>query len=221
MSEPLSRTDCPYCTGIPGIGAQPPSNPRTVFDEVLFLGPAVAVTPTIGMFVPGYLLAITHEHVTSFAALGDSTLAKVHVWLTDTVAQLSKLFGEYLIFEHGSGALRTDASTGSCVTHAHLHLMPLPEAALQRIERELPWDEVESFPSIARWGRRNYALLGYRDRWKVALDVDLPGQWIRRVVATVLGRAELYDWALYSGHAELGMTLDRLRSRDGLASRAP
>lgn len=204
---------CPYCSNIAGVGQRPPdSQPRTLFDSLLAIGETTVLVPTVGLIVPGYLLAVTREHVLSFAQLPGSSLREVERWLEQLLPTLSESFGEYLVFEHGSGGWRKQAGSGACLVHAHLHLIPGFPHITSLLARDLDASRMDSLEQLTALSMDNYVLMGRPNHWYATAKVDLPGQWIRRRVAAELGRPEEYDWAVFAGEEELAQTLWRIPS---------
>lgn len=204
---------CPYCSNISGVGQRPPdSTARTPFDTALAIGETTVLVPTVGVIVPGYLLAVTREHVLSFAQLPGESLRAVERWLEQLLPTLSESFGEYLVFEHGSGGWRKQAGSGACLVHAHLHLIPGFSHMTSLLARDLCASRLESLEQLTAMSNDNYVLMGRPDHWYATEKIDLPGQWIRRRVAAELGRPDEYDWAVFPGDDELAQTLCRIPS---------
>lgn len=198
--------DCPYCANISGLNAGSPRRPRSDFDQVLAGSADVVIVPTVGMLLPGYLLAVTRTHVESFAQLDPEVLATAWDWIQKRVDQLSFAYGSYLLFEHGSGGTQP---SGGCVSHAHLHLIPgvreQEEVLIEALHAQ-PMDLTE----LSSFANNNYALIQGAGM-HIATDTDLPSQWIRRRVAEALGTPENYDWALFPGEENLKKTLNEAR----------
>jgi hypothetical protein len=200
---------------MPGVGVNPPMVPATAFDQILAAGPGVVLTPTIGMLVPGYLMVVTTAHLTSMAALGQSGLVALETWLSARLVQLAPVFGPYLAFEHGSGASRHDAPSGACITHAHIHLIPTAASLVSLLQEALTWQKLTALEDLASFAGCNYALLGSSEGLLISRETDLPGQWIRRRIAEAIGRADYYDWGIFSGERELHETLSRIPKLTG------
>lgn len=213
----VEQRDCCYCRSIPHVGPQSRESAAGPYDVILAKGPNAVVTPTIGMLVPGYLLAITFEHVDSLAALGKFELSRFEEWLTSVTLDLEGIFGSYILFEHGSGGEFPGSRSGGCIRHAHLHLIPAPVDLARSIIGSLSFRDVGNLTDIAGLADSNYALLGFGGRWLVADGIDLPSQWIRKEVARALGRPDQYDWALFPGESSLTRTLSKLQRWAGTA----
>jgi diadenosine tetraphosphate (Ap4A) HIT family hydrolase len=210
MTLDADCSNCPYCRNIPGVGAFPLKSAATEFDQLLNIGPGVVIAPTVGMFIPGYLLLITTRHVVSFSQLDEEQLSNVERFVGLSTRQLSGLFDEYLVFEHGAVSCGRSLH-GACVSHAHLHLIP----AARRVERALSsvvsWEPITGLADVIRLRESGYLMYGTQGRYYVSRYVPTSGQWIRRRVFEWLALETHWDWAAYSGRQELMMTLDRLR----------
>lgn len=114
---------------------------------------AVAV-PTIGAFVPGYLLIASARHATS---LGQLTLNERRAVQTLTEQCAARLTARYrrpvLGFEYG-----LNAPGSRRIEHGHLHLLPSTAgAALRQFLRwHLPLIEVESLEHLPTGTDRSY-----------------------------------------------------------------
>jgi diadenosine tetraphosphate (Ap4A) HIT family hydrolase len=203
--------DCPYCSNIPLGTAVAPPRPATPFDQVLVRHPRVVVTPTLGMLTPGYLLAITTEHLSSFGCLGEEELAQdVMPSVNKVLSDLRPVFGSYLIFEHGSSEVAP--FQGGCLTHAHLHLIPYPEHAVGVLMDALPWEPLSSMVALATECGSEYAYLSFGGASWLCREPGLPGQWIRRIVAPPIGSGDEWDWGVFPGTQHLGDTIRRLKA---------
>ena len=206
----FEEPDCTFCRSLPGVGLNPITAPSAPVDQILSVGPHVVLTPTLGTLVPGYLMVVTGENLTSMGALGPSRLPALESWLTSRLSQLEPVFGKYLVFEHGSGKSRRDAPSGACIIHAHLHLVPANDALITSLRQALAWRPLASFSDLASFADRNYTFLESEAGMFIETGIDLPGQWIRRQVARSIGRSGQYDWGVFSGEEELQETLSRM-----------
>lgn len=181
------------------------STRNEVFNKPLMVTDDFIVVPTIGSFVPGYLLVIPREHIYSLGELGETRLVHLEEFLDRYVSALEFEFGpRYLVFEHGSGG--PDRPGGSCVRHAHLHLIPVGEEALIELEGLLPFTELDSYQELTDFASHNYAFIDSGDKklvWQEPENVDqsgrLPGQWIRREVTRILALETDWDWLTDQG----------------------
>jgi diadenosine tetraphosphate (Ap4A) HIT family hydrolase len=114
---------------------------------------AIAV-PTIGAFVPGYLLVVPLTHSTSIGRLPPHERHGVRV-LTDQLAdRLAALYASPVLgFEYGLNVAR-----GRRVEHGHQHLLPsrIGPALRDYLDRRLPLVQVDSLEHLPSDDRRSY-----------------------------------------------------------------
>jgi diadenosine tetraphosphate (Ap4A) HIT family hydrolase len=194
--------NCPFCEDVLG--------PSSLFDkkspideqgEFLF-------KPALGMMMPGYLLAITRDHKTSFAQLGREKLANIDRHLVEYEHWLSERFGRYFRIESGSDNLK-DCGSGGCIEHAHIHVVPADEDVGPYVQEQLPWQKLEAYEDLTDFKGEPYIYLGRLASHYVVPNPRLPSQWVRRQIATVRG-LEDWDWAIDPNENNLNITLDKL-----------
>ncbi|HEY4778295.1 MAG TPA: hypothetical protein VIH47_01730 [Solirubrobacterales bacterium] len=200
---------CPLCAGIDFDGQRGAPLSGSPFDQVIRRGPGVVLAPTVGSILPGYLMAISADHLLSFGMLGSERLREeIEPWLAERLAELSPVFGEYVVFEHGSAG--EDDRQGGCVAHAHMHLVPAgPDLARGILDGE-EWQSVGAFSDIAAFAEAGYAYLGAAGRSWVLPEPGFPGQWVRRRIASWAGRPDEWDWGVFRGEPQLAETFERL-----------
>lgn len=207
-----STLNCPYCRNIFRVRATPSTKASSVFDQVLSIGPKVVLTPTLGMFVAGYFLIVSQEHINGFSSFTPVSLEELEFYTTKVIRLLSPIFGKYLVFEHGAPRKIKNESYGGCIDHAHFHLIPVNQKTLYEITNALPWKLLNSLSELS--GRENsYALFNPEGcAYYFVEEPKLHSQWIRRVVAQSIGVDSLWDWGAYRGEKELDVTLSALKA---------
>ena len=188
----VAPQECPFCNDWIDASASP-------FDTFLRQSPIVNLMPALGMLAPGYLLATTTEHLLSTAYLGAAGLAALANEVDALVGELADTFGPYLTFEHGSCP-----ESGSCIEHAHVHLIPAADELRQIILTSRRWRKLGTIADLADLAGTEYGLLQIDGDYFVDTE-PFPSQWIRQVVAGFVG-APVWDWALDSGWANLKTT---------------
>ena len=133
------RIDCEFCDLV--------DKPQSPFDIHESIGDGTLLKPTLGMMLPGYLLALTEEHVTSFAQLPEEQLRGIDASLSRYEESLGDKFGDYFRLEHGSDNITTCGS-GGCIDHAHIHLIPADNDVGAHIQDQLPWQQLDSYEDI-------------------------------------------------------------------------
>lgn len=181
----------------------------SAFDITLPLG-EVGLKPALGMLVPGYLLVVTKEHMTSFAQMGGDGLKEAGLKLDAFESSAGVIFqDDYFRLEHGSDNVESCGfGSGACVTHAHQHLVPGRKAA-ERMRTTLDWRDIGRYDNLADFQGEPYLYLGYDKKHFIVPKPRVVSQWGRRIIAKTYGQ-EVWDWALYNGAAQLATTLLRL-----------
>ncbi len=218
--------NCQFCDISQGIE-------RSLFDRAQDIGNGnFYLTPTVGMMLPGYFLVVTRPHNTSFAQRDRDELAALDHELTKVTDSFGEHFGTYFRLEHGSDNI-TECGSGGCIDHAHQHLIPANEDVGEYILDQLPWREVKDYGALEEFRGEPYiylgrsAIQGERARHYVVPNPQLPGQWVRRQIASVLGTTvrEVYgerhfeetigddaDWAIHPAAGNLSLTMIFLRA---------
>jgi Diadenosine tetraphosphate (Ap4A) hydrolase and other HIT family hydrolases len=164
------------------------------------------------MMVPGYFLALSRRHVDAVADLDADEIADTYSWVSRLTQTWERWFGEYMVVEHGSCP---GVKTGSCITHAHLHLVPLARTLAPTLlaSRDVTWREISGPRALGSFKGSGYVSLQTSDGLWASSDICLPSQWLRQQIAEKL-QLEVWDWALEPGLAQLGATLDRFSSEE-------
>ena len=207
---------CPFCHEIQG---RPPAAiqdlvPNRILDQT----EAYFVVPTLGQFLPGYILILSKDHLVSFADQPREDDAKLHQFIDAWVENLQREFdGACLIYEHGDTL--TGAKGGACLAHAHIHILCVPHLeslAELEIPKGIPIDRnyLESIrPSWSAGTPYLYCELRGETREAWLIDATgLPSQFMRRRVAAFLGHPDDWDWGSSLGVDNIMETLRRLGS---------
>jgi diadenosine tetraphosphate (Ap4A) HIT family hydrolase len=153
------------------------------------------IFPSISPLVSGHILLFPKIHVSNLAALSDSMLSQINV-LGKMVQFHENIDRKYFFFEHG---VKNDI--GGCgITHAHLHILPLPSEISNQVIIEIQKD----FPSITHGNlgqikdeaRRSTAYLFYGiDLLDLTLSLaeEIPSQYIRKIIAEKINKSD-WDW---------------------------
>lgn len=168
----------------------------------------ILLRPDLGMMMPGHFLAITKNHHTSFAQLERNRLSTLDKTLSAHESLLGERFGSYFRVEHGSDNIAS-VSSGACIDHAHIHLLPADEDVGAYIQEQLPWQEIDSYEDLVDFRGTPYIYLGRLAMHYVVPDPGLRGQWARRQVATVRDM-DVWDWAVCESETKLSETFKTL-----------
>lgn len=189
-------------------------------DRVLLETDHFVVVPTVGQIVEGYLIIVTKKHYLSMGHLPPSMYAELR-WVSDQTSRvLQGVYGiDCIQFEHGP--VGPSQSGGSCVNHAHLHVVPIDlDASVDIIPHLALMEtvEIDEYPASAqRMLTRNKSYLYIKPsegNTNGAILVDatgLPSQYMRRIIAKIVGKPDEWDWAVFVGERELLACLEKLR----------
>lgn len=202
----VARHECEFCCEFGG-------DPRARFSQeygglvssriVAREGGFVAM-PTIGQLLPGSLLILPQRHFHTCAHaqvdLGAADLTR----LVERACRALQPFGQSLVFEHGA----RPHTGGACgVYHAHLHIVPVPEAV---VLGELLPPRATTAVSLAEALQANEGA----DEYLLARDTNgqvgylgllpkdrehYPSQYLRRFLVRRFALSCPWDWREYIG----------------------
>ncbi len=183
--------DCLFCSLQDMSG---PSNPE---DEIIDESENFYAKAALGHFVFGYTLIISKEHFLSFSYLPEHLFPELESFRDSVINKLHKISQHPIsIMEHG--ALNRCQRGGSCIDHAHLHLIPLAADLYPALRQQFSFDELESISELRRFNDEKITYLYYqRERLRgqaVKLTQEVPSQLLRRIACQALGTPELWDW---------------------------
>jgi diadenosine tetraphosphate (Ap4A) HIT family hydrolase len=152
------------------------------------------VVPSLGQLVEGHLLIIPKQHGCALADLPPDALGELVRLKTTLVKAIRSHYGTCVLFEHGA---RTETSGGCGISHAHLHVVPLPAEKDPRALLEVSFrhHRVNGIADLASI-EKDCPYLYYEDASggsRVLYPAFLPSQYMRRVLAKALGNQN-WDW---------------------------
>lgn len=211
--------DCLFCS-IPEMST--PANPE---DEIIDESENFYAKAALGHFVFGYTLIISKEHFPSFSYVPEHLFAELEAFRDSVLDKLHNICEHPIaIMEHG--AMNRCQRGGSCVDHAHLHLMPLAADLYPLLSKKFSFDELEPISELRRFKEAQSPYLYYQREGRsghgVQLSQDVPSQLLRRIACQALGQPELWDWRdkplrdviqqFTSQYKRLGVAVPTLRS---------
>ncbi len=151
---------------------------------------------TLGQITDGgYALIIPKRHVPCVGAMKEQEIIKIDNILHIASNSIETEYGvRPIVFEHGV--------VGQTIQHAHLHLLPAKIRLCGRIYRDFPNAQICFLDSLKllRWiydamGGKKYLFWSTPENLlKIALDPPAPLQYLRTIVAEILGRPERGNW---------------------------
>lgn len=199
-AEPISNENlnaCPFCAVVEGresIAVAELAKGRIESRILARRGGAVAIAG-LGPLRPGYVLVLPKRaHHSPLSLLGRNDLADVESLSQEFAAKIRSVFNtEVVMFEHGT--LQDGVSSGMCISHAHLHLWPTDRVELPDLDLEYcSLQGLQGLRDIVRsyvYVKDNFSARAYFPA------SDQPSQFMRRVMASLDGHPDRWDWALY------------------------
>lgn len=193
-------------------GAQ--AGPDAVFDRILAQSPSFVAMPTMGSLVAGWCLIVPRRRLLNLTELTEVEkveLAELRMRLAERLGRGGKTVFE---FEHGARELGTAIGCG--VDQAHLHMVPLDFDLIAAVRSEQPisvvgkdatdvWSELSDAEYVLV--RRAVEEISY------GFYPELPiSQFVRKVVAHQIGRADRWDYRDDVGRDNALATIALLRN---------
>ena len=183
--------DCLFCS-IPEMSSPP--NPE---DEIIDESENFYAKAALGHFVFGYTLIISKEHFLSYAYVPEHLFPELEAFRDSVLDKLHSIC-EHPITTMEHGALDRCQRGGSCIDHAHLHLMPLAPDLYPVLSERFSFGELGSISEVRRFKDAQVPYLYYQREGlrshAVHLEQDVPSQMLRRIACEALGEPELWDW---------------------------
>ena len=109
----------------------------------------LAVIADLFPLTSGNILILSRLHHLNFAQVVEAYPSEIKALLNLLLPQYVQTFGRIAMLEHGSAEKMVD---GACITHAHLHLLPISRRAVDETMASdgLHWT---SFRSLQDFGR--------------------------------------------------------------------
>ncbi|MGH3278332.1 MAG: HIT family protein [Trebonia sp.] len=178
----------------------------------------------LGPLAEGYVLILSKSHYSCCAELPESQSAE----FSDLVRLVREaqvgLYGMSLMFEHGrSGACLPPGNGEDLCYHAHLHFLPCTVNLADSIAYDFAtltlddWAAVRSRYAISG---RPYLLAEMGNRIAYAETPDkIRSRYLRRIIATGLGKPELEDWVAFPSYDVVKAGRDKLALEMGRVSK--
>lgn len=168
--------------------------------RLIFSTSDFCILPTLGSFVPGYLMIITRDHIASIGHLANDKLDTLErlIACCKKVIQ-SKFLKRSIVFEHGP--VSPTKRGGCCIDHAHVHIVPTDLEIIHQFHSSLSIEKIEKIYEIQSYIRRGIPYIFYEnlDSSRFVLEGDIiPSQYVRQVIARNLNLPYgEWDWRHY------------------------
>jgi galactose-1-phosphate uridylyltransferase len=200
----MEHTACDFCRKF----AQP-SAAAQWYDRELVTAGQVALVPALGALATGSVLVLTRQHYLSMRAVPRPTLDTVLELTEAACSHLSERVGPTIVFEHGAGS----DGGGGCITHAHFQIMPMPLEINDIVSTRLSQVAADRIPTLRQFSdvtreNESYLLLMEPSGTTTVFHVsNLHAQFMRRVIATLLGEPDAWDYLAYPNYDRIKTTI--------------
>lgn len=215
--------DCDLCQAInPDVGdCTLQRHLHTGQQRVVAANEHAAAVPTIGAFVPGYLLVVPTTHVLSLGQLSDNELEAVEDLAHDLADQLHQVYRRpILTFEYG-----LNLPAGRRISHGHLHMLPSTADLGEWLTTHVPGYEIASYTQVPRGPDTSYITV--RDQTGTLTCYPVPNDAsprirLREIVAQLDPQIEdrAWDWQAHPFPELMRATVDELTTVKPPARRA-
>jgi len=181
-------------------------NNRCVLESDLFV-----CVPSIGSFVPGYILVIPRAHFLSFLGMPNFYLRECQDILNLLKNHYCQHYkSHFILYEHGTANEKNQG--GMSVLHAHFHLLPC-NVKMIKFCSEFQFAAFSCLSDVVNYYRavgdnRPYLLLRDSDAvWYLAFSQSIPSQFFRKRICDVLGKPGMGDWKNHPFIENINMTI--------------
>ncbi|AJQ29131.1 HIT family protein [Pelosinus fermentans] len=166
-------------------------------ERVLFSTKYWVVVPSVGSFVPGYLLIITKKHYFSVLDCPEDYFEELEKIISFLGSLIEKVYNKKtILFEHG--AVNDRLKGGCCVDHTHIHVVPFDGELLNNdYIKVLSRKKFERFTTLQDEYQNKKDYLFYQnnfgERFIFENDV-IVSQFFRQILCQELGIMNKWDW---------------------------
>jgi len=207
METSFENSKCEFCSKF---GNKSSSTSKWFDLEMLSLDD-FAVIPGVGPLAEGYLMIVTRQHIRSMAELSTEQFSILAGLKRHVRAVIEKYYGSPIIFEHGP-ALKS-GSGGSCIDHAHFHILPLEIDLVSILKNEHSLRSINEIKSLAEYPAKKVSYLFFENQkgdMYICEAANLPSQYLRRIIAEELGISDRWDYAVFPNYELISATIEKL-----------
>jgi len=147
------------------------------------------VLPCLGQFIEGYLLIISKKHYQSMSQIPHALFSELDEVLERVKRVLQSNYGKSFFFEHGD--VCNEKKAGSCIDHAHIHVIPVKSNILEYLSYSFSHQEITALTEIKNQYRKKapyFFLQQHNDkRYVFKIKQQVPSQFIRRIITLEMG----------------------------------
>lgn len=196
---------------------------RDIYDRPLLDERDWLIAPTLGALIPNWVLAIPKRRALNFREWRKNTGREPASIVDAVCSHLGVASTEIVWFEHGP--TEKGSLMGCGVDYAHLHILIKPPFMFQEFANravsmsKLEWQTIDAnlvYDSVNKIC--SYLIAGSGDQAAFASNVELTGsQFFRRVVDSLTGSNEHWDYRRYPHMDNIAITVENFRSLESAA----
>lgn len=206
---------CPFCVEFVDLDKSEfrqifPTN--TLSDRYIKSTPNFTSLVSLGAIRAGYLLILPKFHYTAFSLLDKNLAIEAHNLKNILVRVVEEIFLPPIIFEHGS--IGNDSSTGNCIDHAHLHILPTKVNLFPRLQKNFPYISIKHLTDLIDIKLQKQPYIYYEHAgqgYAFLVNQNLPSQYMRRLVLEEEGNPDEWDWEVFLGKNNIIETVNKLK----------
>lgn len=195
-----------------------PTN-KLIENKKIFESNSFFVIPTLGQFIPGWLMIVSKAHTLCSIRHSKMELIELNHIIKKTSEIVENNFGRTIIFEHGN-LNSSNYDLGCCVNHTHIHVCPYNnvEEILSNINYPFVGDM-----SIIDFSQKDKPDNGYifintnndEGTYKFyKIDEDIETQYLRKLIAKSLNKDMYWDWAAFPFYDNIRKTFQKINGTD-------
>lgn len=183
--------------------------------RIISRGATVSLLADMSPLAQGHLLLVSNSHYVSFGQVVLDHADAVCSAIAQVFPQYGTSFGKPVILEHGSA---TSMDGSACITHAHLHLLPLRSVEIHDLMSSdgLVSTTIDNITGLGRFGIADlpYFYCADAETHRVyGVAQARPRQYLRSVAGRLLGMKDPeWDYALIIRKDLLRSTVKEARS---------
>ena len=180
------------------------------------------------MGIPGYVLVVSKDHSIGTGDIDAADRKELAEMIVKAKSVVSGVFGSTMVFEHGPRVC--DTRGGSCLDHAHIHIVPsksVMDALAVDLFKKLEYngqfyrvDRLESMVSLERTAeiyhakKTSHLYVESPDGLQILTEVNfhLPSQYMRRIIAYTQ-KIPHWNWRSHPDNETVLRTVDALMGK--------
>ena len=163
------------------------------------------VLPSLGSFIPNWLLVLPKEEQISFAKVNKEHFLELQDLVNHITHKLDMKY--YSIFEHGP--LVAKSKVGCSKDYAHIHIVPHEIKMNNPLLSEYKWKKFDNWISLLNSIDKNkeYLFFGKGEQWFLTQSMDFQSQFFRKIIANDLNLDRFYDWRKFPFYSNVNQTI--------------